>query len=44
MFVGNIDNVQEELQQIKEEQAEKQQNEISKQEQLSNLGSMNTSK
>ena len=34
MFVGNIDNVSEELQQIKEEQAEKQQNEISKQEQL----------
>lgn len=33
-FVGNIDNVLDEVEQIKEEQAEKQQNEISKQEQL----------
>ena len=33
-FVGNVDNVLEEIEQIKEEQAEKQQNEISKQEQL----------
>lgn len=33
-FVGNVDNVLEEVEQIKEEQAEKQQNEISKQEQL----------
>lgn len=34
-FVGNVDNVLEEVEQIKEEQSEKQQNEISKQEQLS---------
>lgn len=34
-FVGNIDNVLDEVEQIKEEQAEKQQNEISKQEKLS---------
>ena len=33
-FVGNIDNVLDEVEQIREEQAEKQQNEISKQEQL----------
>lgn len=33
-FVGNVDEIQEEIEQIKEEQAEKQQNEISKQEQL----------
>ena len=33
-FVGNVDNVLEEIEQIKEEQAEKQQNEISRQEQL----------
>ena len=33
-FVGNVDNVLEEIEQIKEEQAEKQQNEISKQGQL----------
>lgn len=39
MFVGNIDNVQEELQQIKEEQAEKQKAEIEKQNALkSNRG------
>ena len=33
-FVGNVDNVLEEIEQIKEEQDDKQQNEISKQEQL----------
>ena len=39
MFVGNIDNVQEELQQIKEEQAEKQKAEIERQNALkSNRG------
>lgn len=38
-FVGNIDNVLDEVEQIKEEQAEKQQNEISKQEKLSKFSS-----
>ena len=38
-FVGNVDNVLDEVEQIKEEQAEKQQNEISKQEQLSKFSS-----
>lgn len=40
-FVGNVDNVLDEVEQIKEEQAEKQQNEISKQEQLSKFNSRN---
>ena len=43
-FVGNVDNVLEEVEQIKEEQAEKQQNEISKQEQLSKFNSRNMNK
>ena len=43
-FVGNIDNVLEEVEQIKEEQAEKQQNEISKQEQLSKFNSRDMNK
>lgn len=38
-FVGNIDNVLDEVEQIKEEQTEKQQNEISKQEKLSKFSS-----
>ena len=41
-FVGNIDNVLDEVEQIKEEQAEKQQNEISKQEKLSKFSSKST--
>ena len=40
-FVGNIDNVMDEIEQINEEQAEKQQNEISKQEQLSKFNNRN---
>jgi len=40
-FVGNVDNVLEEVEQIKEEQAEKQQNEISKQEQLAKFNNRN---
>ena len=40
-FVGNIDNVMDEIEQIKEEQAEKQQNEISKQEQLTKFSNRN---
>ena len=43
-FVGNVDNVLEEVEQIKEEQAEKQQNEISKQEQLSKFNSRDMNK
>lgn len=38
-FVGNVDSVVDEVEKIKEEQAEKQQNEISKQEQLAKLNS-----
>ncbi len=40
-FVGNVDSVMDEIKQIKEEQAEKQQEEISKQEQLSKFSSTN---
>ncbi len=40
-FVGNVDSVMDEIEQIKEEQAEKQQEEISKQEQLSKFSSTN---
>ena len=40
-FVGNIDNVMDEIEQINEEQAEKQQNEISKQEQLAKFSNRN---
>ena len=40
-FVGNIDNVLDEIEQIKEEQDEKQQNEISKQEQLAKFNNRN---
>ena len=40
-FVGNVDSVADEVERIKEEQAEKQQNEISKQEQLSKFSSRN---
>ena len=40
-FVGNVDSVVEEVERIKEEQAEKQQNEISKQEQLAKFSSRN---
>ena len=43
-FVGNVDNVLDEVEQIKEEQAEKQQNEISKQEQLSKFNSRDMNK
>ena len=39
IFAGNVDSVTDEIEQIKEEQAEKQQNEISKQEQLSKFNS-----
>ena len=38
-FVGNVDSVIDEVEKIKEEQAEKQQNEISKQEQLARFSS-----
>lgn len=38
-FVGNVDSVMDEIEQIKEEQVEKQRNEISKQEQLSKFNS-----
>ena len=40
-FVGSIDNVMDEIEQINEEQAEKQQNEISKQEQLAKFSNRN---
>ena len=40
-FVGNVDSVVDEVEKIKEEQAEKQQNEISKQEQLAKLSNRN---
>lgn len=40
-FVGNIDNVMDEIEQINEEQTEKQQNEISKQEQLAKFSNRN---
>ena len=40
-FVGNVDSVVDEVDRIKEEQAEKQQNEISKQEQLAKLSNRN---
>ena len=40
-FVGNVDSVMDEVERIKEEQAEKQQNEISKQEQLTKLSNRN---
>ena len=40
-FVGNVDSVVDEVKQIKEEQAEKQQNEISKQEQLAKFSNRN---
>lgn len=43
-FVGNVDSVLDEVEQIQEEQAEKQQNEVSKQEQLSKLNSGNLNK
>ena len=43
-FVGNVDSVLDEVEQIQEEQAEKQQNEVSKQEQLSKLNSGNMNK
>ena len=37
MFAGNIDNLQDELNQIKEEQAEKQKNDVEKKKQLSSI-------
>ena len=40
-FVGNVDSVMDEVERIKEEQAEKQQNEISKQEQLAKFSNRN---
>ena len=40
-FVGNVDSVVDEVERIKEEQAEKQQNEISKQEQLAKFSNRN---
>ena len=40
-FVGNVDSVTDEVERIKEEQAEKQQNEISKQEQLAKFSNRN---
>ena len=40
-FVGNVDSVLDEVERIKEEQAEKQQNEISKQEQLAKFSNPN---
>ena len=40
-FVGNVDSVVDEVEKIKEEQAEKQQNEISKQEQLAKFNNRN---
>ena len=43
-FVGNVDSVVDEVDMIKEEQAEKQQNEISKQEQLSKFNSRDMNK
>ena len=43
-FVGNVDSVLDEVEQIQEEQTEKQQNEVSKQEQLSKLNSGNMNK